>query len=76
MAAHLKLFVIKCVEAEVELNEVGEHGVQMRVKLKQHHFPKKAKKSSFIEWARLTLHNRHHWNKWQGSVAQKLGKFV
>lgn len=49
MAAHLKLFVIKCVEPEVELNEVGEHGVQMRVKLKQHHFPKKAKKSSFIE---------------------------
>ena len=43
MAAHLKLFVIKCVEPEVELNEVGEHGVQMRVKLKQHHFPKKAK---------------------------------
>ena len=46
---YLKLFVVEGVEPEVELDEVHEDGVQVRVKLEQNHFPEKEKKSYCIK---------------------------
>jgi hypothetical protein len=49
--SHFKLFVVECVEPEVELDEVREDRVQVRVQLQQHHLPAhgaKGLKASFF----------------------------
>ena len=50
---YLKLFVVEGVEPEVELDEVHEDCVQVRVKLEQNHFPEEEKKSYNIKRTRL-----------------------